>query len=105
MNISTSAAVSGVQTSLLRQYVAANDIANINTPGYEEATVQQTGRQPAGTGVAAITKRTNDSVTLSNTDPAAEMVELDTNRNTLGANLAVLKAQDKMTGELIDLLA
>jgi flagellar basal body rod protein FlgG len=105
MNISTAAALSGVQTSRLRTDVSANDIANINTSGYAQSTVNQTSMQPAGTQVAAITKTPNDSATLSNTDLATEMVELNTNKNTLSANLAVLKTQDKMTGELIDLFA
>lgn len=105
MNISSAAAVSGVQTSLLRNDVSANDIANINTPGYAQATVQQTDVLPAGTRAAAIMKTPNDSAMFSNTDPATEMVEQNTNKNTLSASLAVLKAQDKMTKEVIDLLA
>ena len=105
MNISSAAALSGLQATQLRTDVSANDIANISTPGYAQSTVNQTAMQPAGTQVAAITKTPNDSVTLSNTDLATEMVELNTNKNTQGANLAVLKAQDKMTGELIDLFA
>jgi flagellar basal body rod protein FlgG len=105
MNISAAAALSGVQASQLRTDIAANDIANINTPGYSQASPVQTDLQPAGTRIAAINKTPNDSVTLSNTDLATEMVELNNNKNTQGANLAAIKAQDKMTGEVIDLLA
>ena len=105
MNLSASAAISGVQVSLLRNDVSANDIANITTPGFSESTPQQTGMQPAGTRISSIIKTPNDSVALSNTDLAAEMVEQNTNKNTLSANLAVLKTQDTMTGEVIDLLA
>ncbi|MBN1760868.1 MAG: hypothetical protein JW863_21250 [Chitinispirillaceae bacterium] len=105
MNISAAAALSGVQASKLRTDIAANDIANINTPGYSQASPVQTGMQPAGTRIAAINKTPNDSVTLSNTDLATEMVELNNNKNTQGANLATIKVQDKMTGEVIDLLA
>jgi flagellar basal body rod protein FlgG len=105
MNISTGAALSGTQTTLLRHDVSANDVANINTPGYEQVTPQQVSTTPAGTRIASLSKTPNDSVTLSNTDLATEMVEQNINSKTLSANLAVIKTQDKMNGEVIDLLA
>ena len=103
--INVSTALSGVQTSQLRTDIAANDVANMNTPGYAESSPLQTDMQPAGTRVASIRKTPNDSVTLSNTDLATEMVELNNNKNTLSANRAVIKTQDRMAGEVIDLLA
>ena len=105
MTISSAAALSGVQASQLRTDVAAHDLANINTPGFEESSVVQTEMRPSGTRVAAINRTPNDSVTLSNTDLATEMVELNNSKNTQGANLAVIKAQNQMTGEVIDLMA
>jgi flagellar basal body rod protein FlgG len=105
MNISSNAALSGVQTALYRHDVSANDIANMNTPGYEQVTPQQTETLPAGTGISNLARTPNDSVELSNTDLATEMVEQKTNGASLSANIAVLKAQDKMTGELLDLFA
>ena len=105
MNISGSAALSGSQASLLRQDVSAHDIANINTPGFQQVTPHQVEILPAGTRVSHFARTPNDSVTLSNTDLATEMVEQKVNSTTLSANLATIKAQDKMTGEIIDLLA
>ena len=105
MNSSYGAAISGVRTALLRTDVSANDVANINTPGYRQVTPQQTDMLPAGTRISGLTRTPNDSLELSNTDLATEMVELKTDKNTLSANLAVIKAQDKMTGEIIDLTA
>ncbi|MBN1578592.1 MAG: hypothetical protein JW913_18660 [Chitinispirillaceae bacterium] len=105
MNISSDAAISGVQTALFRHDVSANDVANINTPGYRQVTPLQTDRVPAGAGISGLARTPNDSVELSNTDPATEAVEQKTNKATLSANLAVIKAQDKMTGEVLDLFA
>ena len=105
MNISSAASVSGVQTALFRQDISANDMANVNTPGYEQVTPLQTDRVPAGTGISGLVRTPNDSVELSNTDLATEAVEQKTNKATLSANLEVLRAQDRMTGEVIDLLA
>jgi flagellar hook protein FlgE len=105
MNISSSAAISGVQASMFRQDVSANDIANINTPGYEQATPRQTETLPSGTRVSSLAKTPNAGNPLSSTDLATEAVEQKTNKATLSANLAVLKTQDRMTGELIDLIA
>ena len=105
MNSAVTAALSGVQASQLRTDAAAHDLANVNTPGFEESSVIQADMQPSGTRVAAINRTPNDSVTLSNTDIATEMVELNNSKNTQGANLAVIKAQNQMTGEVIDLMA
>lgn len=105
MTISAATALSGVQASQLRTNVAAHDLANINTPGFEESSVVQTDIRPSGTRTAAINRTPNDSVTLSNTDLATEMVELNNSKNTQSANLAVIKAQNNMTGEVIDLMA
>ena len=105
MTISGGAALSGSQVSILRQGVAAHDIANSTTRGYEQVTPHQTAVQPAGTRISHLSRTPNDSAELSNTDLATEMVELKTNNRTLSANLAVIKAQDRMNGEVIDLLA
>ncbi|MBN1308413.1 MAG: hypothetical protein JXA18_10880 [Chitinispirillaceae bacterium] len=105
MNISSSAAISGVQTALFRHDVSANDVANSATPGYEQVTPQQVAMHPAGARVAHLARTPNDSVELSNTDLATEAIEQKENRVTLSANLSVIKAQDRMNGEILDLFA
>lgn len=105
MNIATSAAVSAIQATQFRQDIAANDIANINTPGYEQVTPHQSETRPYGTAVISLSRTPNSGNPDSSTDLATEMVELNTNKTTYTANLAVLKSQDRMTGELIDLIA
>lgn len=105
MNIASGAAISAIQSTQLRQNIAANDVANINTPGYEQVTPRQADMLPAGTTVSSASRTPNSGNPLSSTDLATEMVEVNTNKTTYSANLAVIKAQDRMTGELIDLLA
>ena len=105
MNIASSAALSALQSTQLRQNIAANDVANINTPGYEQVTPRQTELRPAGTAVTSLSRTPNSGNPLSSTDLATEMVEVNTNKTTYGANLAVIKAQDRMTGDLIDMMA
>ena len=105
MNISSSAAVSGVRAALFRHDISANDVANITTPGYMQVTPQQTEMLPAGTRIAHLAQTPNDSVELSNTDYATEAVEQKANAASFNANLTVIKAQDRMTGEILDLCA
>jgi flagellar basal body rod protein FlgG len=105
MNSVTGAALSGSQASMYRQAVSAHDIANVSTPGYSQVTPHQKETLPAGTAVSHLSHTPNDSVTLSNTDLATEMVELKSNEKTFKANLTVIKKQDEMIGDVIDLLA
>jgi len=97
-------AISGIQASILRHNVTANDVANVNTPGYAERTPIQSDLRPAGTQVSAIRQTPNPDPTMSNTDLAEESKEQIVNKNTLAANVGVLKAKDRMIGELLDLV-
>jgi len=55
MEISLNTAVSGMQVSLTRQDVTANNIANVQTQGYSQLNAQQTSVQPMGVRISAIT--------------------------------------------------
>ena len=75
MPLSFDASVSGVKVATIRQAVSANNVANINTPGYKQANVHQTDVSPTGTRVAAISRTPNPNPDLSGTDLAEEVKE------------------------------
>jgi flagellar hook protein FlgE len=105
MDASFVAPLSGMRVTQVRQDVVGHNVANINTQGYEERNVIQKEDRPSGVSVAAITKTPNTSPTgESNTDLPTAMTGLLTNKNTYGANARVIKVQDRMLGEIIDLV-
>jgi flagellar hook protein FlgE len=105
MNIAANTAIQGMQVPLVRQDVTANNIANVNTPGFEQRTARQTDVAPAGVRISNITRTPNPNPGMSGTDLAEQMVNMTVDKNTFTANAKVLKVQDKMIGEVIDLLA
>jgi flagellar hook protein FlgE len=105
MNISLNTAAQGMQVPLMRQDVTANNIANVNTSGYEQMTARQTDVAPAGARISTITRTPNPNPDLSGTDLAGQTTNMMVDKNIFTANAKVFKAQDKMIGEAIDLLA
>jgi flagellar hook protein FlgE len=105
MDITSAAAVLGMQTSMARHDVTANNVANMNTPGFEQGRVVQAETQGGGVHIAAITHDLNTSPDQSNTDLAQAAVDQITDKNTNAANASVLKVKDRMLGDLLDLVA
>jgi len=98
----SNSALSATQT---RHDVTANNVANINTKGFESRSVIQKESSPTGTEIGAIRKTPNTSPTQeSNTDFAKEATDMITNRNVYGANGKVIKVQNDMMGEVINLV-
>lgn len=104
MAISFSSAISGMKAALRRHDITAHDVANVNTPGYEERVPHQVETQPAGTEISHISRTPNPRTEVSNTDLAEETKEQIQNRRALQANARTIKKQDQMLGELIDLV-
>ncbi len=105
MSISYAAPISGVTASSLRMDNAAHTIANLNTPNFSAATVNQVETLPEGTRIASISKPAA-SYESSTTDNLLEGTKEELlSKETFTANLKVIKAKDKMVGELLDLLA
>ncbi len=100
MNISS---VSALQASSLRLDISAHNVANVNTPGFAKSSPVQTSQNP-GTEISAIQKTEPPVPTLSATDLAEEVVEQIISEKDFAANAAVIKTQDKMTGELVNLV-
>lgn len=105
MDITLNTATSGMRTATTRQGVTANNIANVETPGYRQMNARQSEMTPAGTQISAITRTPNPNASASGTDLAQQMVDLKLNNYDFTANTKVFKVQDSMIGEAIDLIA
>jgi flagellar hook protein FlgE len=105
MEISLASAVSGIQTVIKRQEAAGANIANVNTPGFESCSVNQTEMKPSGVRVASVNRTLNSEPDTSNTDLAKEMTDMVRNKNELAANVKVARVQNEMTGALLDIIA
>jgi flagellar hook protein FlgE len=99
MNLSP--AISGMHASSIRLNTVGHDVANINTPKFEQSRVNQSeGLQ--GTEVSSITKEKN-LTSFSNTKLAEEQTESVIASASYKANSQVVRLQDEMLGTLIDL--
>jgi flagellar hook protein FlgE len=103
MDVSFNASLSGLKTTQLREDISANNVANLNTPGFQASQGIQTEMSPSGTRISAIVKTPNSNSADSNTDLATEMVNQQINKNDFAANAQVIKAKDKMLGALLDI--
>jgi flagellar hook protein FlgE len=93
---------SGLQAAQLRLDASANNVANMNTPGYRrQAVAQQAVADSAG--VRATLQRQPEAaegVALEN-----EAVEQMSATYAFKANLQTIKTQDEMMGALLDVKA
>ncbi len=105
MEISSAASLSGIQTVIKRQEATAQNIANVNTPGFESYSINQTEMQPSGVRVASTKRTLNPEPDTSNTDLGLEMTKMLQNKNELAANVKVARVQNDMTGALLDIIA
>ncbi len=104
MDSSFNAPISGIKAAITRQDITAHDVANIDTPGFEEQIPHQVATKPDGTKISHISRRPNPQKDLSNTSLAEETKEQIQNKRALSANVKVLKVKDDMLGEVIDLV-
>jgi flagellar hook protein FlgE len=105
MELSSMSSVSGIQAVIKRQEAAAANIANVNTPGFESYTVNQTEQSPAGVRASGVSRTANPRSDVSNTDLAKEMTDMLQNKNELAANVKTIKVQNEMIGTLLDMIA
>jgi flagellar hook protein FlgE len=105
MAISFEAPISGVQAATLRQDVTANNVANLNTQGFEQSTAYQTEMQPQGTRISNLVRTPNNETAPSNTDLVKEIKEQKINKAAFQADVNVIKVKDRMMGTLLDMFA
>ena len=111
MNLSIT--LSGLRAAETRQAATANNIANLNTPGYRPRTVGLS--EQSGGGVAAEAPRMDnlsqpaDTLELSDSvqapsgvDLATEAVSTIVNTAAYTANAAVIRVEDDLLGALLD---
>ena len=105
MTVSFDASVSGMQAAQIRQDVTANNVANVNTTGFEQTTAYQTDMLPQGTRISNLVRTPNNNTAPSNTDLVKETKEQIINKTAFQADLNVVKVQDNMMGTLLDMFA
>jgi flagellar basal-body rod protein FlgC len=115
-------AVSAMNAFSVDIMAQANNIANVNTPGFKSQRVDlMSGPQDLGVMVGAVMRdttpgpvipdyiRSNDILAPawlegSNTDIAREFVRMMVAQNAYEANAAVIRAQDDLSGTLMDMM-
>jgi flagellar hook protein FlgE len=102
-------ALSGMQAAQTQLNVAANNIANADTPGYQSRRADLVELSTGGVGVAGVTADTtsapqSDGSNGSNVDLASQFVSLQQAKTLYAANAMVVKAADQMTGTLLNIL-
>jgi len=105
MGISFDAPISGIQAAMFSQDVTANNVANVNTPGFEQSLPYQTDIATGGTRVSNLAKTPNPDKNTSNTDLVEQTKEQKINGAAVQADVAVIRTQDKMMGTLLDMFA
>jgi flagellar hook protein FlgE len=99
MNAISSIAVSGVHAASTRLDVAAHNIANAQTPGFQRQVVHQQSQETAGV-LTSVGK--SEEV---GPDLAADLVEQMEASYTYKANLRTIQTQEQMVGSLLDVKA
>ncbi|HJW12663.1 MAG TPA: flagellar basal body protein [Albitalea sp.] len=99
MNSISSIAQSGMNAALVRLDAAANNIANLQTPGYRREQVAQ--QEQAQGGVSASIERAPQP----GENLAEDIVQQMAASYAFKANLRTIQTQDVMMGALLDLRA
>jgi len=99
MNSLSSVAQSGIGAAMLRLSAAANNIANLQTPGYRRELVQQEALTGGG-----VTSSIGQSAEPGD-DLPEDIVQQRVASYSFKANLRVIQTQDDMLGSLLDLHA
>lgn len=127
MDVSLAASLSALDAYALSQQVTANNVANMNTEGFNASRVTMEDVANQGGVRVQEVRETSDAPPLvpsqrllevqgqvvqeqayvegSNTDVAREMVNLTVNQRAYEANAAVIRAQDELIGTVLDISA
>ncbi|MCR4378865.1 MAG: flagellar basal body protein [Rhodospirillales bacterium] len=105
-------AVSGVNASALSVAVAANNIVNVSTQGYQRSEVvyqtlstRQSGTSYNAGGVLASPRQLTDAQELSSTDLGTEFVALISAQTAYSASLKVLAAGEELSRSILSIRA
>ena len=114
VNTAYNAALSGLQAASLKLKVSANNVANVNTDGYQRQQVTtQAGTYGVEVKVQKVSALESPTTTQINDNPVAaprsdvevteELVEMRAAKTLFEANLQILKTQDNMLGRILDI--
>lgn len=92
---------SGLQAAQLRLDASANNVANMNTPGYRREVVAQE-EAPDSAGVRASVQREPQAEGVALEEEAVEQMSAT---YAFKANLQTIKTRDAMMGSLLDVKA
>jgi flagellar basal body rod protein FlgG len=92
----SSIALSGMNAAQATLNTTANNIANLNTPGFKRQEVVQSARSGGGVSTSVSTAQTEGSAL--ETDIVTQLQA----KNAFMANLAVFKTSNAMAGALLD---
>ena len=100
-------AASGLAAAATQVDIAAGNIANLNTPGYQSRQPDLVELSSGGVAVAGTTTDTTTPAPTgpdgsSNVDVAHEMLQLTRAKLLYSANAAVVRTADQMLGTLLD---
>jgi flagellar basal body rod protein FlgG len=93
-------ALSAMRAHTRKTLVHANNLANVQTPGYRPQTVTMDSSPQGGVAARIGTAGNGDGV-----DIAEEMLGMMSSERAVQANLAILRASDKTLGVLIDIVS
>jgi flagellar hook protein FlgE len=102
-------ASSGMQAATAQLNASANNIANLDTPGYQAQRVDLVSLSGGGVAVGDVqTDHTpgptqSDGAEGSNVNFAGELLNMTRARLLYSANAAVIKVGQQMTGSLLDM--
>ena len=99
MNMLPATALSGMNAAQTRLAASANNIANMNTPGFRRDEVS--AQAQVGGGVAVGVQK----AAAEGADPVRDIVDQQMATYEFKANLQVLKTAREMTGSLLDTIA
>ena len=99
MNINNNISSIMAHTTLLNS--SANNIANMNTNGYERENTKIVNEN----NIQAITSKEENKYELSNTNLVKETANEIISYHAIGANLVAIKTKDDVDGALLDILA
>lgn len=107
MSSAMSISLSGMQAASAMLNVTANNIANLNTPGFNPSRADLVELSGGGVGVSGTSFEDNPQTApdtqTSNVDLPTEMVNLKLSQTLYDANAMVLKTADQMTGTLLNI--
>ena len=108
MSSAMSISLSGMQAASAMLNVTANNIANLNTPGFNPSRADLVELSGGGVAVSGTSfednPQTSPNTQTSNVDLPTELLNLKLGQTLYDANAMVLKTADQMTGTLLNIL-